>query len=190
MPPIGLFFYDRPEALIRAALDDCVITHNEPRARAASVAVAYLMARLVQLTERCNPGDQVLETADRVSDLDQDMAAMLRWVTQIGHLPPDEALFEIGTSSDALEAIPAAIYCFLKHPRQYAAAVLTAVNGGDAADSIAALAGAFVGASAGTEVIPRHWYDGVENSDILAGVGENLAALTLQREIQPAARQL
>jgi ADP-ribosylglycohydrolase len=187
MPPIGLFFYDQPEALIRAALEDCIVTHNEPRARAASVAVAYLTARLVQTTERCNPGDQVLETADRVADLDQDMAAMLRWVTQIGHLPPEEALFEIGTSSDAIEAIPAATYCFLKHPRQYTAAVLAAVNGGDASDSIAALSGGFVGALAGVDAIPKHWYDGVENSDVLAGVAENLSSLAQQREMEAAA---
>ena len=54
MPPIGLFFLHQPESLARAAVDDCVITHNEPRARAASVAVAYLVARLVKSTDRCS----------------------------------------------------------------------------------------------------------------------------------------
>src|SRR5213593_943682 len=62
MPPLGLFFYRSPDTLVKAALDDCLITHTEPRARAAAVAVAYLIARLVQLTDRCSPGDQVLET--------------------------------------------------------------------------------------------------------------------------------
>ncbi len=186
MPPIGLFYYRCPESLCRAALDDCTITHTEPRARAASVAVAYLVARLVQTTDQCSPGDQVLETADRVSDLDKDVAAMLRWVTQIVHLPPEEALFEIGTSSDAIETVPAAVYCFLKFPHQFTSAVVSAVNGGDATDSIGALTGSFVGALAGCEAIPKHFVQEVENSDVLIGVAENLAALACTADARTA----
>ncbi len=181
VPPIGLYLHHDPEALTRAALEACSITHTDPRAKAAAVAVAYLIARLVQATDRCSAGDQVMETADRVAPVDPDMAAMLRWVTQITHLPPDEALFEIGTSADALEAIPASVYCFLKHPRNYQGAVLAAVNGGDAADSIAALTGSMVGALAGIEAIPKQWQDEVENGDVLAGVAENLAAESMAR---------
>jgi len=177
MTPIGLFFHHRTETLTRAALDNCIITHNEPRARAAAVAVAYLTARLVQSTEHCWPGDQVLETADHISHMDEDLAAVLRWSTQITHLPPGEALFEIGTSSDAIECVPAAVYCFLKYPKNFPKAVLSAVNAGDAADSIGALAGSFVGAFRGVEDIDKRWLRAVENSDVLIGVGTNLANL-------------
>ena len=113
MPPIGLVYCFSPDELTRAALDDCIITHTEPKAKAAAVAVAYLTSRLLRSDERSWPADQILETADHIAYIDQDFAAVLRWSTQITHLPPDEALFEIGTSSDAFEAIPAAIYCFL-----------------------------------------------------------------------------
>lgn len=178
MTPIGLLFNSSTETLIRAAIDDCIITHNEPRARAASVCVAYLTARLLQSDKRSLPGNQILETADRIAYLDEDLAAVLRWSTQITHLPPEEALFEIGTSSDAIETVPAAVYCFLKYPRNFASAVLTAVNAGDAADSIGALAGSFVGALAGMDSIDRKWLAVVENSDVLVGTGESLARLS------------
>jgi ADP-ribosyl-[dinitrogen reductase] hydrolase len=177
MTPIGLFFSRYPETLTRAAADNCIITHNEPRARAGAVAVAYLIARLLHSDERCWPGDQVLETADHIAHLDTDLAAVLRWSTQITHLQPEEALFEIGTSSDAIETIPAAIYCFLKFPRNFSSAVLAAVNAGDAAESIGGLTGSFVGASAGVDVIDKKWLNEVEDSDILVGVGETLAEL-------------
>jgi ADP-ribosyl-[dinitrogen reductase] hydrolase len=180
MMPIGIFFSHSPETLTRAALDNCIITHTEPRARAASVSVAYLVARLLQSDERSWPGDQVLETADHIAHLDQDLAAVLRWSTQITHLPPDEALFEIGTSSDSIETVPAAVYCFLKYPRNFSGAVLAAVNAGDATDSIGALTGCFVGALAGMSAIDNHWLRSVENSDVLIGVGENLAELINQ----------
>ncbi len=181
MPPLGLFLFHEPEALVRAALDACSITHTDPRARAAAVAVAYLIARLIQATDRCSAGDQVMETADRVASIDTNLAAMLRWVTQITHLPAEEALFEIGTGADALEAIPAAVYCFLKHPRNYSGALISAVNGGDAADSIAALTGSMVGALAGIEAIPKQWQEEVENADVLVGVAENLAAMVIEK---------
>lgn len=183
MPPVGLFFYRCPEALVRATIDNCTITHTEPRARAAAVAVSYLIGRLVQTSNQSLPGDQVLETADRITPIDPDMAGMLRWVTQIVHLAPEEALFEIGTSSDAIEAIPAAVYCFLKHPRQYTAAVTAAANGGDAADSIAALTGSFVGAAAGLEAISKHWREEVENRELLLDVADSLADIVCTEDI-------
>jgi len=181
MIPIGLFFNRCPEELTRAALEDCLITHNEPRARAASVSVAYLIARLLQSDERSWPADQVLETADHIAHLDEDLAGVLRWTTQITHLPPEEALFEIGTSSDSIEAVPAAAYCFLKHPKNFAGAVLPAVNAGDAATSIAALAGSFVGALMGEQAIDKQFVRGLENSDVLIGVGESLAEIICEK---------
>jgi ADP-ribosyl-[dinitrogen reductase] hydrolase len=177
MIPIGLVFHRCPEELTRAALDDCMITHNEPRARAASVGVAYLIARLLQSDERSRPADQVLEMADHIAHMDEGLAAVLRWSTQITHLPPEEGLFEIGTSSDAIEAVPAAIYSFLRHPRNFSAAVFPAVNAGDATDAIGALTGSFVGALAGVQAIEKPLLHGLENSDVLTGVGENIAQL-------------
>jgi ADP-ribosyl-[dinitrogen reductase] hydrolase len=177
MIPIGLFYNHSPEELTRAALNNCILTHNEPHARAAAVSVAYLIARLLQSDERSRPADQVLETADHIAHLDEDLAAMLRWTTQITHLPPEEALFEIGTSSDAIETVPAAVYCFLKHPRDFLGAVLPAVNAGDATDSIGALTGSLVGVLAGIQAIDKQLLSGLENADVLVGVGENLAEL-------------
>jgi len=184
MPPIGLLFHRNPQALTRAALDNCIITHNEPHVRAACVGVAYLISRLMGSDERSWPADQVLETADYISYLDEDLAGLMRWTTQIVHLGPKEALFEIGTSSDVLETVPAAIYCFLKHPRNLSGAVLAAVNAGDASDSIGSLAGCFVGALAGSDDIDPQWLLGIENSDILIWVGENLAILANHQDIK------
>jgi poly(ADP-ribose) glycohydrolase ARH3 len=188
MPPIGLLYYRDSDALVRAALDACIITHTDPRAKAASVAVAYLIARLVQSNEYSSPGDQVLEIADCVHTIDPDMSAMLRWVTQIIRLRPEEALFEIGTSSDALEVVPAAVYCFLKHPRQYANAVLVAANAGDAADSIAALTGSFVGALTGLNSIPRAWRNQIEDGEVLVAIAEQLAAIAVLEGKKAASR--
>ncbi|MBN2337070.1 MAG: ADP-ribosylglycohydrolase family protein, partial [Acidobacteria bacterium] len=73
--------------------------------------------------------------------------------------------------------VPAAVYCFLKYPGDFPRAVLAAVNAGDAAASIGALTGSFVGLLSGAPVIRAGWANSVEDSDVLTGVGENLAAL-------------
>ena len=175
MPPIGLFFCQRTDDLSAAALNACVITHNEPRAKAGSLAVAQLIARLA--AGKSDASTAVTETADCIATVDANLAEMLRWVIQIVHLPPEEALFEIGTSTDALEAVPAAVYCFMKYPTHFAKAVLAAVNAGDAADSIGALTGSFVGAHRGFDAIPRSWRENVEDSDFLIKIAERLAAV-------------
>jgi len=72
MPPIGLLFHRNPQALTRAALDNCIIIHNEHHERAASVGVAYLVSRLVGSGKHSWPADQVLETADYINYLDAD----------------------------------------------------------------------------------------------------------------------
>ena len=51
------------------------------------------------------------------------------------------------------------------------------MNAGDAADSVGALTGSFVGALAGVEAIPQSLRRQVENADLLAAVGERLASL-------------
>jgi ADP-ribosyl-[dinitrogen reductase] hydrolase len=173
--PIGIYCHRNPDTIARAALDNCMITHTEPRARAAAVSVAYLASRILQSDDYSMAGWQVLETADYIARFDEVLAAVLRWTTQIVHLPPEEALFELGTSSDAIEVVPAAIYCFLKFPGDFSRAVLAAANAGEASNAIAALAGSFVGLLSGASVIDERWRHTVENADIMIGIGEHLA---------------
>ena len=109
--------------------------------------------------------------------MDGDLASILRWTTEIVDLSPQEALFEIGTSCDILEALPAAVYCFLKYPRDHSSAIVAAVNAGDATDIIGALTGCFVGALNGASGIDHNWLAEIENPDLLIGAGECLAQL-------------
>jgi ADP-ribosylglycohydrolase len=46
---------------------------------------------------------------------------------------------------------------FLRHPRNFRAAVLEAVNAGGDTDSTASMVGALVGANCGLDVIPAEW---------------------------------
>jgi len=58
------------------------------------------------------------------------------------------------------------------------------VNAGDASSVIGALAGWFVGSLADAPVIDRSWRNGIENADVVVGIGESLARPVDQRRIE------
>lgn len=69
---------------------------------------------------------------------------------------------QIGTSAFVAEAVAAALYCFATHPNDFSAAVLTAVNAGGDADTVAAMTGALVGTRGGGPALPPELVDGLE----------------------------
>ena len=74
---------------------------------------------------------------------------------------------EIGTSSDALESVPFALAVFLRHPEDFRAGVLEAVNAGGDTDTTASMTGALIGAGAGPEGIPAEWREFLPHSHIV-----------------------
>jgi poly(ADP-ribose) glycohydrolase ARH3 len=63
----------------------------------------------------------------------------------------------LGTGVEAHEAVPMALYCFLRHADSYADVVHNAVFIGGDTDTIAAMAGALSGAYLGVQAIPTAW---------------------------------
>lgn len=63
----------------------------------------------------------------------------------------------IGTGCYAPESVMFAIATFLRHPTDFRAAVLEAVNAGGDTDSTASMVGALVGANCGLDAIPEEW---------------------------------
>jgi poly(ADP-ribose) glycohydrolase ARH3 len=67
----------------------------------------------------------------------------------------------LGTGIAAYEAVPMALYCFLRHPDSYERVIHEAVFIGGDADTIASMAGAIAGAFLGEQVIPPSWLNAV-----------------------------
>ncbi|HCC23875.1 TPA: hypothetical protein DF272_06905 [Candidatus Falkowbacteria bacterium] len=63
----------------------------------------------------------------------------------------------IGTSCFCLESVPFSIAIYLRHPYDFRAGVLEAVNAGGDTDSNASMAGAMIGANVGLDGIPAEW---------------------------------
>jgi ADP-ribosylglycohydrolase len=171
--PIGLYDHANLDKLKEDVHVASVITHNEPKAIAGSIAVAYWVARLISL-EELDPKQLIDETADFIQDVDNEMAETMRWVYTLLDVPLEEALFEIGTSGYVLETVPAGIYCFIKSPKNFSKSVLSAVNAGDDADSVACITGALSGAYNGIKGISKKWISSIEDKELLCDIAESL----------------
>jgi poly(ADP-ribose) glycohydrolase ARH3 len=100
---------------------------------------------------------------------------------------PPEGAREIGNGSDALEAVPAALFAVIRHPDSFSDAVLGGISMGGDTDTIGAMAGAVAGARFGIKGIPQEWLanleNGVEGKDFVSALAKKAvsAAATAER---------
>ena len=152
-----------PEVFTREIMRAGLITHHDLTSLNGALAMAYAVHLLA--VERIPP--EML--ADEVAAfIDEDEVA--RRIRMAGRLVPRgsqrdvdlDSLEQIGTSCYVAESVAAAIYCFACHPDDFRAAVLTAVNAGGDADTIASMTGALSGVHLGAKRIPSDLVDGLE----------------------------
>jgi ADP-ribosylglycohydrolase len=68
---------------------------------------------------------------------------------------------DCGVSGWICHTVPAAVFCWLRWPGDFRTAVEQAVCMGGDADTVGAVTGGMVGATAGGDSIPREWLDGL-----------------------------
>lgn len=159
-------------------------THGDPRASFAAAALAVLIQELLLQPQAMSGDDLIARAADLVTftaDVlesryqhyrQQDDKATVQFEKLFWHLDsPDSLREEVGTGCFALESVPFAIGTFLRHPTDFRAALLEAVNAGGDTDSTASMVGALVGANVGPDALPPKWRDGVEYVDLMRALG-------------------
>jgi ADP-ribosylglycohydrolase len=166
--PVGLLFYDDPEGLVRAATQQGIITHVDPRCSAGAIAIAGAVA--IALRGRpVEPAPFLARLAGLADGVEPRFAAYLERLTRWIPLPPEEAVTRI--SREGLDQEPAhgwqgispfvvgsvlwSLYSFLKSPDDYRETVRTAIAVGGDVDTTAAMAGAISGARLGLDAVPR-----------------------------------
>lgn len=186
--PIGLLFRKDWKELIRISEKASKTTHSHPRA----IVGATLQAAGVALASRTKN----LQPEVFLGQL-QSVLRQLRWKTKAFRAAlrdiedslkldrPAEELFErIGTGIEAVEAVPASLYCFLANPDSYEDCLTTAILAGGDTDTIASMAGALSGTYLGQESIPKRWLARVKEVDYTVGriakLGRHLYALSTQ----------
>lgn len=167
--PIGLMFYDDPEALVAAACDQGRITHADPRCSAGAVAIAGAVALALALAEtRIDVNRFVEQLASMCRSVDGTVAETIAGLGDIVDLAPEDAVAAItaaarpdyqdvasGISPFVTTSVAWSLYAFLRNLEDYTRAIHTAVAVGGDVDTTAAMTGTIAGARHGSAALPQ-----------------------------------
>lgn len=90
-----------------------------------------------------------------------------------------EVVAALGNGIEAVEAVPAALYAFLRHPGSFVDAVRCAIALGGDTDTIAAMTGALSGAFLGASAIPTVWLERLEDRFRLMHLADGLLGVAM-----------
>lgn len=186
---IGAYFADAADKRRAFVVASTRLTHTDPRAETAALAIAEAAAWLV------NQKEPIQDWPKRMIELSADQ----EWQKICGLL--DEALLsnqsvaafadklglQNGVSGYAYHTVPVALYAWLSHRGDFQKAVEAALNCGGDTDTVGAITGALAGAEAGANEIPQAWLNGIyewpRSRALLVQVGGKLSRQKLTKQV-------
>lgn len=184
----GLFHYYNPYIAVEAGRLVSLITHRSKEIYDASALVSavisYLLLESFDLTD-----------PSQKSEFLENLKGFLKYERHRVYLDTvrqllekatgtEEAIERIGNSTFVFEALPLALYIFLRHSDNPEEALWEAVNacgraGGDT-DAIGYLVGSFVGAYSGVWAFPSELLEKLENYEYYILLADRLFETTLE----------
>lgn len=172
--PIAFCFAVWPEPVWRERVDRvAAITHAHPRSRLACGLYARLAADLVA-------GASPVEAYGRLPAIAASYGSDRAFAEELPHFSrildgslPDLPESTIGSSGYVLDALEAALWCWLGSA-SYPETVLKAVNLGDDTDTTAAIAGGLAGLTYGLAGIPEDWQAAIARREDVLDLGARL----------------
>lgn len=169
--PVALRYHGERERIIRIAEAQSLCTHGHACATGGSVAAALAVELAL---EGVAPADWREPLVEAARAYDPYCAEKLAGAWDLDGADTSRDLATIGAGWVAEEAVAAALYCVVRHPDDYPAAVLLAANTDGDSDSIACIAGSMSGALNSLGAIPGKWRTGVEGAAELNALAEGL----------------
>jgi len=169
--PIGLYYAFDEARCSDLARQTLAMTHRDSQVEAAAAAVSLAVAKLVSGTD---PSEVFAAVTKGITPINQAFATQLAIVEQCLGLDDTAAFNCLGRSDSVGDVVASAFFAFLRHPDDFRETVLTAVNAGGKADSVACLAGALAGCTLGISAIPTEWLEQLEKADHLRSTARRL----------------
>jgi ADP-ribosyl-[dinitrogen reductase] hydrolase len=160
---LGAYFADdagQRREFVRASTE---ITHRDPRAEVAALAVAETAA---WMTKKHNDVAALVQLLENLSELPEwtEIIAKLRAARSRRETTANfarELGASRGVSGYAFQSVPVAIYAALRNRNDFESALSEAIACGGDTDTVGAITGALVGARVGAEGIPARWRSGL-----------------------------
>lgn len=180
--PLGYFYQHDIEKLLQAARAQGWLTHRHPASDAACLGAAHLVKLALDGVEPKDFPNQIRAFTEGVS---KEFDATLERLDHVKDWTDEEAALNyIGPTRGggwiAEEAVGMALYCVVRYPKNYVAAVTLAANISGDSDTVACITGGVMGARLGLGAIPVDWIDRLENRDYLF----DLAGRLLEKRMQ------
>jgi poly(ADP-ribose) glycohydrolase ARH3 len=162
--PIGLAFHADPAQAARVAIESSRPTHSHPLACQGAALHAVAIATAVS-QDQFDPAPYLRRARSILAyfdDLLQDTTPFARALDAIEQgLARGTSCAQIsqtlGTGIPAHEAVPMALYCFLRHPHSFPDVLHQAIFIGGDTDTIASMAASLSAALLGPSAIPPAW---------------------------------
>lgn len=166
--PVGLRFAPDSEKVWHEARQSAWPTHRHELGIEGAQVIAQATA-IAMRGEKISP--RVL--AEELHSKCETIVFQNRF-EKLSKLTSEEQVSEFGNGIEAHESAVTAIACFSLHPDDYEAAIATAIWQGGDTDTIAAMAGALVGARVGARELPQEPVLRIEHKGFLSEL-EDLA---------------
>lgn len=187
--PVGMYFYDDSKMAFKIGCESGAITHGHSSGYLPAGFLAYIIAELLSganLESAVRGGlselkeyegyEETYEAVSRALSLAKSQdASFYRSEQEVSSLIDISA---IGRGWTGEEALALAIYCAMRYPGDFAAAMRLAVNHDGNSDTVAAVCGNILGAYLGSLEIPFRWILQVELADLMVhGADKMLSAI-------------
>jgi ADP-ribosylglycohydrolase len=157
---IGAYFANDPEKRRAFVLASSQLTHRSWQAVTAALAIAECVALAMQ--SQHSPNAHVLKMLRELSTENE----WQNWVSRIEtSLASNASVADFvqacelrsGVTGYALHVVPVAVYAWLRHPMDFRAAMISALECGGDTDTVGAVLGALAGATVGEGAVPNDW---------------------------------
>jgi ADP-ribosylglycohydrolase len=164
-PVLGAALENRPELIAEFVRRSTRITHTDPKAEQAALAIAWAAHLSAMGVNRPREAAEwlAMELGDSASEL-VDLIRRAAASAEAGHATEafaTELKLSRGVTGYVMHCVPAILQAWLRHPDDFAAAVKAVILCGGDTDTNAAIVGGIVGAHVGVEGIPQRWRDGL-----------------------------
>ncbi|MBP3954522.1 ADP-ribosylglycohydrolase family protein [Gemmata sp. G18] len=169
-PILGLCFGSDPARLKHFARISTRLTHTDPKAEVGALAVAWAAHRAAETRTGTLPEPaqflaelrELLGTEPASGPLLETLEGAVK--SLLLERTTEEFALDLGLKRGATgymyHTVPVSLYAWLRYPDNFRTAVQSAIRCGGDTDTVAAIAGALVGARVGKAGIPAEWLRG------------------------------
>lgn len=161
--PVGAYFYDDYERVVREAVASCEVTHNHPDARAGAIAVAIAAAYCTRQSlkrEAIDP-EHFLNTVIEITPSSNTRSRIKRAMDLSSNSRLNYVISRLGNGLHlcAYDTVPIALWFVAHHDTNFCETLWQSVSALGDRDTICAIVGSLIALTIEKEQLPQNWIE-------------------------------